>query len=87
MLWLACLNDLLPKLSEMYKRVFFPDHKIDSDLKISNTFHNTFPKQALKCDKYRAFFFFFFFLENPFLIKRIRWMGVAYYISVALPKP
>lgn len=71
----------------MYKRAFFPDHKIDTDLKISNTFHNTFPKQALKCDKYKGLFFFFL-LENPFLIKRrIRWMGVAYYISVALPKP
>lgn len=69
----------------MYKTVFFPDHKIDTDLKISNTFHNTFPKQALKCDKYKGLFFF---LENPFLIKRrIRWMGVVYYISMALPKP
>lgn len=69
----------------MYKTVFFPDHKIDTDLKISNTFHNTFPKQALKCDKYKGLFFS---LENPFLIKRkIRWMGVVYYISMALPKP
>ena len=41
----------------MYKTVFFPDHKIDTDLKISNTFHNTFPKQALKCDKYKGLFF------------------------------
>lgn len=70
----------------MYKTVFFPDHKIDTDLQISNTFHNTFPKQALKCDKYKGLFFFF--LENPFLIKRrIRWIGVVYYISMALPKP
>lgn len=36
----------------------FSDHKIDTDLKISNTFHNTFPKQALKCDKYKGPLFF-----------------------------
>lgn len=70
----------------MYKTLFFSDHKIDTDLKIANTFHNTFPKQALKCDKYKGLFFFP--LENPFLIKkRIRWMEVVYYISMALPKP
>lgn len=39
------------------KQYFFSDHKIDTDLKISNTFHNTFPKQALKCDKYKGLFF------------------------------
>lgn len=57
-------------VTNVQKSIFFSDHKTDTDLKISNTFHNTFPKQALKCDKYKGLIFF---LENPFLIKsRIR---------------
>lgn len=58
MLWLACWNRLLLNCQKCTKQYFFPDHKIDTDLKISNTFHNTFPKQALKCDKYKGLFFF-----------------------------
>lgn len=75
--------------SEMYKTLlFFSDHKIDTDLQISKTLHNTFSSLSrhLSVTNIRAFIFFF--LENPFLIKkRIRGRGVVYQIRMALPKP